>query len=195
MKQCALVFAFLLAACLSVSNAAATPVAPELDATVAAASGRLGVPASHRCVPSSCECRGSQAILCTMDCRRDRHCWCAGGKYVCRYLVGFFNRPFDPNIGSGNMAFNNYVQGLTIDVGTGNSGAIGIDYLWAALRQEDRWHGRCRSAVTPAGSDYRISPPAVPLVPARWALFPPPINAKSETVATLPTFWDARSGP
>jgi peptidoglycan hydrolase-like protein with peptidoglycan-binding domain len=37
--------------------------------------------------------------------------------------------PFVPSTGTGNSAFNNYVQGLTINVGTGNSGAIGIDYI------------------------------------------------------------------
>ncbi|UYZ64725.1 glycosyl hydrolase family 28-related protein [Hymenobacter weizhouensis] len=34
-----------------------------------------------------------------------------------------------PGLGEGNEAFSNYVQHLTVDVGQGNAGAIGLDYL------------------------------------------------------------------
>lgn len=34
-----------------------------------------------------------------------------------------------PALGEGNEAFNNYVQNLTIDTGTGNPGAVALDYL------------------------------------------------------------------
>lgn len=43
-------------------------------------------PAHHRCVSSRCRCVAGAAQACTRDCRRDRHCWCVGGRYVCRYF-------------------------------------------------------------------------------------------------------------
>jgi hypothetical protein len=84
MQKCALVLAFLLAGSLSASHSAAAPGVLGFDAKVAVASGEFTVPASRRCVPSSCECRGSRTIICTMDCRSDLRCWCARGKYICR---------------------------------------------------------------------------------------------------------------
>lgn len=42
------------------------------------------------------------------------------------------NNGFSPN-GDGNTAYQNTVQDLTIDIGTGNPGAIGIDYLASNL--------------------------------------------------------------
>ncbi|NJK90772.1 MAG: hypothetical protein HC904_02410 [Blastochloris sp.] len=37
--------------------------------------------------------------------------------------------PNDATLGTGNQAFRHYIRNLTIDVGSGNPGAIGIDYL------------------------------------------------------------------
>jgi hypothetical protein len=37
--------------------------------------------------------------------------------------------PYNKNDGSGNNGFSNYIFDLTVDTGSGNSGAIGIDYL------------------------------------------------------------------
>jgi len=36
---------------------------------------------------------------------------------------------YDRSIGEGLQAFRNYIRNLTVDTGTGNSGAIGIDYI------------------------------------------------------------------
>jgi Pectate lyase superfamily protein len=48
--------------------------------------------------------------------------------------LAFVDNPYDggrdyPGKGEGNEAFNNTIENLTIDVGRGNPGAIGIDYL------------------------------------------------------------------
>jgi peptidoglycan hydrolase-like protein with peptidoglycan-binding domain len=40
-----------------------------------------------------------------------------------------FGQSLDPSNGSGNEGFNNTIENMTVDVGTGNPGAIGIDYL------------------------------------------------------------------
>lgn len=50
------------------------------------------------------------------------------------------------NLGEGNDAYANFVENLTVDVGAGNSGAIGIDYL-------ANNHGAIRRVTLRAASD------------------------------------------
>ncbi len=57
----------------------AGPLAPEARG--------LWVPVQRRCYPGRCTCRGSRAIACTRDCRRDRVCGCVRGRYVCSLYV------------------------------------------------------------------------------------------------------------
>ncbi len=45
---------------------------------------------------------------------------------------------YDDATGPGNQAFANFVRNLTVDVGAGNAGAVGVDYQvsnWGALRE------------------------------------------------------------
>jgi len=84
-KTCAMVVALVLSVGSSASSVAAAPITPM---PAAAGIGGLVAPASHRCVPSRCGCRGNQTTWCTRDCRRDRHCRCRQSKYVCRYFRG-----------------------------------------------------------------------------------------------------------
>lgn len=79
-----------------------------------------------------------------------------------------------PGLGEGNEAFGNYIQDLTVDTGSGNQGAIGIDYLannYGAVRDvtirgqgavglsmSRKWPGPCLiKNVQIEGFDYGIS--------------------------------------
>jgi hypothetical protein len=82
-KSCVIIVAFLLSAGVTALGAAAAPFTPMPAGSGADA---LAEPAYHRCVPSRCGCRGNRTTWCTRDCRRDRHCRCRNGEYVCRYF-------------------------------------------------------------------------------------------------------------
>ena len=52
-------------------------------------------------------------------------------------MTGSITGPGDGNTGGGNKAFRNYVMDLTIDTGSGNAGAIGIEWAasnWGAIK-------------------------------------------------------------
>lgn len=81
------VCALLLFVALSLPSAGAAPSASQLDiGRSAAMPADFFLPAHHRCVPSRCGCRGSQKTWCYHDCRRDRHCHCVAGRYVCHFF-------------------------------------------------------------------------------------------------------------
>lgn len=71
---------------LLLSGGLATAWAANGLAAPAVAPQSLGLQVHHRCVPSSCTCRGNRRLMCTRDCRRDRHCYCRRGRYVCHFF-------------------------------------------------------------------------------------------------------------
>jgi len=82
-----IVLVFALAAVLGVPAAAAALPGPTSAGALPLEGHALWVPVQRRCYPSRCTCRGSRAIACTRDCRRDRACACVRGKYVCSLYV------------------------------------------------------------------------------------------------------------
>jgi hypothetical protein len=82
-----IVLIFALATVLGVPAAAAALPGPTSAAPHAPEAHGLWVPVQRRCYPSRCTCRGSRAIACTRDCRRDRVCTCVRGRYVCSLYV------------------------------------------------------------------------------------------------------------
>lgn len=81
-KRCIVVFAFLLSFGLTASQAGSLMLSNPADADW----GELITSVHHRCVPSRCGCRGNQTTWCYHDCRRDRHCRCRHGRYVCHFF-------------------------------------------------------------------------------------------------------------